>query len=317
MKQLSPNSFTCVRYGDSGYATKREAKEAEAEHRKRLKRRKLQNVKFEEVCNERLIELRARRTPKYTNENEKLIEKLKNLWGNKKEIERKDVKKYLNKAAKRSASVANKELRFIRALFNFGMAEGMIDYNPTIGIKFYPVERKKKYIPPYDDIEKVLATASQEDRDYLLAIALTMGRIREVNDIKWSDIHDDYLILRTRKSRNSDIVERIIPMTKQLKEVIERIHKNGKYVFINPKTGTKYDYRIGMLKGLCKRAKVKHFTFHALRHYGASKLAQEGVPLTDIQALLGHQRATTTDIYLQSVGYASRLNSLSKLVFPA
>jgi hypothetical protein len=53
-----------------------------------------------------------------------------------------------------------------------------------------------------------------------------------------------------------------------------------------------------------------------LRHYGASKLAQEGVPLTDIQALLGHQRATTTDIYLQSLGFASRLNSLSKLVFP-
>ena len=65
-----------VRYGDSGYSTKREAKEAEAEHRKRLKKRKLKNVKFEEVCNERLIELRARRTPKYTDENEKLIEKL-------------------------------------------------------------------------------------------------------------------------------------------------------------------------------------------------------------------------------------------------
>ena len=113
------------------------------------------------------------------------------------------------------------------------------------------------------------------------------------------------------------MVERIIPLYKQLKEVIARIPKNGEYVFTNPKTGTKYDYRKGMLKGLCKRAKVKYFTFHALRHYGASKLAQEGVPLPDIQALLGHQRATTTDIYLQSLGFASRLDSLRKLDFPA
>jgi integrase len=52
---------------------------------------------------------------------------------------------------------------------------------------------------------------------------------------------------------------------------------------------------------LCRKAKVKKFTFHNLRHYGASKLAEAGVSITDIQYLLGHQRATTTDIYLQSI----------------
>ena len=44
---------------------------------------------------------------------------------------------------------------------------------------------------------------------------------------------------------------------------------------------------------------------------------QANVPLTDIQALLGHSRATTTDLYLQSLGFSSRLDSLSKLEFPA
>lgn len=268
------------------------------------------------MCNERLSDLEARRTTKYKDENEKLIDNLKILWGNKKEIERKDVKKYLNGVAKRSTWVANKELRFIRALFNFGKAEGLIDYNPTDGIQFYSVKRKIKYIPPYEVISKVLDTAKPDDKDYLLVIAYTMGRVREVNKLEWSDIREEYLILRTRKARNSDVVERMIPLTKPLKEVIERIPKNGKYVFINPKTGTKYDYRKGLLKGLCKRAKVKKFTFHALRHYGASRLAKEGVPLTDIQALLGHQRASTTDLYLQSLGFASQMDSLSKLEFP-
>ena len=40
---------------------------------------------------------------------------------------------------------------------------------------------------------------------------------------------------------------------------------------------------------------------HNLRHYGASKSVDEGVPITVIQVLLGHQRPTTTDIYLQSI----------------
>ena len=52
--------------------------------------------------------------------------------------------------------------------------------------------------------------------------------------------------------------------------------------------------------------------YHALRHYGASKLANAGVPLTEIQELLGHERATTTDIYLQSIRNSLR-DSIKKL----
>lgn len=306
-----------VRYGGNGYPTKREANEAEAEHRKRLKRRKPTNRKFEEVCNARLVDLAIRRTPKYYDENKKLIDNLELLWGYKNEITRKDVQQYLNGVAKNSTWTANKELRFIRALFNLGIKEELIDYNPTNGIQFYPVKRKVKYVPPHEDIDKILDIASLPDKDYLLVVALTLGRIREVNRLKWSDIKTDYLILRTRKARNSDIVERQIPLTTPLKEVIKRIPKKGTYVFINPKTGTKYEYRKGMLRGLCKRAKVKYFTFHALRHYGASALAKAGVPRTDIQTLLGHANMTTTDIYLHSLGLSSVLNSLEKLQFPA
>lgn len=267
------------------------------------------------MCDERLIDLEARRSEKYHKENEKLIEKLKKLWGKKKEVERKDVRKYLNKVAKGSHWVANKELRFIRALFNYGMNEYLIDYNPTDRLPFYPIERKIKDIPPHEDISKVLDTAKPEDKDYLLVIAYTLGRVNEVDKLEWSDIRADHLILKTRKSRNSDIVERKIPLIKPLKEVIERIPKKGKYLFINPKTGTKYVYRKRLLKGLCKKAKVKEFNYHALRHYGASRLAKEKVPLTDIQALLGHQNASTTDIYLQSLGFVSQMDSLSKLEF--
>lgn len=57
-----------------------------------------------------------------------------------------------------------------------------------------------------------------------------------------------------------------------------------------------------MLKRLCKAAGVKTFGFHALRHYVSQRLMAGGnATLVDIQLLLGHQRATTTDIYLRSL----------------
>ena len=60
------------------------------------------------------------------------------------------------------------------------------------------------------------------------------------------------------------------------------------------------------MASLYRRAKVKYFNFHALRHFGASRFAEKGVGLTDIQAFLGHERVTTTDLYLQAVSKSVR-----------
>ena len=47
-------------------------------------------------------------------------------------------------------------------------------------------------------------------------------------------------------------------------------------------------------------------TWHDFRHQTASTLAQKGASLTNIQKILGHERATTTDHYLQSLGESVR-----------
>ena len=52
-----------------------------------------------------------------------------------------------------------------------------------------------------------------------------------------------------------------------------------------------------MLGRLCKEAEVCPFGFYAIRHFFAvSLMKSQQTDLTDIQRLLRHQRATTTDI---------------------
>jgi len=60
------------------------------------------------------------------------------------------------------------------------------------------------------------------------------------------------------------------------------------------------------MKSLCKKADVKYFRFHTLRHFGASMLDQANVPIGSIQRILGHENRTTTEIYLHSIGDAER-----------
>jgi integrase len=53
---------------------------------------------------------------------------------------------------------------------------------------------------------------------------------------------------------------------------------------------------------LCNKAGVKEFSFHALRHLGASIMDNQKVPIGSIQKILGHENRTTTEIYLHSIG---------------
>jgi integrase len=77
--------------------------------------------------------------------------------------------------------------------------------------------------------------------------------------------------------------------------------KEGQFV-----TGPFID-RKRIMKTLCKKAGVKYFRFHALRHSGASIMDSSNVPISSIQRILGHENRSTTEIYLHSIGEAERL----------
>lgn len=60
------------------------------------------------------------------------------------------------------------------------------------------------------------------------------------------------------------------------------------------------------MKSLCRKAGVRYFRFHALRHSGASVMDNNNVPIGAIQRILGHENRTTTEIYLHSISGEER-----------
>jgi len=53
------------------------------------------------------------------------------------------------------------------------------------------------------------------------------------------------------------------------------------------------------MKRLCKKAKVREFGFHAIRHMTASILYRNGQNVGVIQSVLRQKNPTTTNRYLQ------------------
>ena len=231
-------------------------------------------------------------------------------------------KKLLNRKKATSAYTANKSLRNLRALFNFGIhpKRKWIRNNPTEGIEFFPVEKKIKYVPSKEDVFKVILAADRDTKDYLWTIMLTMGRMSEVNRLTWQDVNlkERYVILYTRKKKGGHFTPRKIPMAEKLFDILyhrfKNCDKNKPWVFWHKYWSRKtqeyvegpYIERKKIMKTLCKKAGVKYFRYHALRHCGASLLDQINIPIGSIQRILGHENRTTTEIYLHSIGNAEK-----------
>ena len=56
------------------------------------------------------------------------------------------------------------------------------------------------------------------------------------------------------------------------------------------------------MRRICKKAGVKPFGFHAIRHLTATILYHKGYDISLIQGVLRHKNPTTTDRYLRSLG---------------
>ena len=148
-------------YSKAIYKAKSEAKRAEAEAMGDLDRPKGQ-MTFKELCEARL-DLIQTKSASYYKDHRIVLKPLVALWGRLDimQIDRLMVSNYLIEVSQRLKREgwdnyqANKTIRILKALFLWALDQDLIDKNP-VRIKLFPINKKKKYIPPLSDIEKVL-----------------------------------------------------------------------------------------------------------------------------------------------------------------
>ena len=218
----------------------------------------------------------------------------------------------------RGGKAADRRIRTLKALWNWH--KDAVPRNPWRFVAKPAVEQYVKYVPTPDDINKVMAVAKLWQTDLLNTLLLTGARVSEILNLTWEDVAEHSLKLWTRKRKGGARQYRTLPIGSSLHAIIaaqRAITGNTTHVFINPNTGGPYSTRQqtirDMMKNLCKKAQVKSFGFHSIRHFFAVSLIQsQQAGLTDIQLLLGHQRATTTDIYLKSV--SPDINHLAAII---
>ena len=207
--------------------------------------------------------------------------------------------------------VANRDLKEFKALFAWANRQTIIQHNPVINLEPYPEEEIPRYIPPVEDIDRVILAATDWELDFIQTLYHTLGRLSEILRLTWKDVNlaKRTVMLRTRKRKGGQIQSDLVPMSETLYSCLKKRwnerDKSSPYVFTKPGGGiyTKNDKPIKeMMDKLCRKAGVRKFGFHAIRHHVAMILEDSGkATLREIQKMLRHNRPTTTDNYLKGL----------------
>ena len=219
-----------------------------------------------------------------------------------------------------SGYAANKDRKNLSKAWEWGRK--LMDGFPAMANPFHVIDRFKeerspRYVPPVEDFDKVLALAQGQDRVMLIAFINLAARRGEVFRLKWSDVNfqDRTVRLVTSKTRDGSERSDFVPMSEELRRVLmewwQQRPVQSEYVFTmldnayaahhNP--GDPFTSSCHFMRRICKRADVKAFDFHSIRHLSAVILYKAGESVSIIQKILRHRNATTTNRYLASLGF--------------
>ena len=233
----------------------------------------------------------------------------------------------------RTGNAVNKDRKNLGAAWQWGRdhyREWPIGDNPFLAVPKKPADKTPRYVPPevdfwkvFEHVEAAAAGGSDEqlqDRVMLTAYLHLAARRSELFRATWSDLDwaNGRIRLWTRKRAGGAFEFDWLPVTDELQHELtlwaeRRLAQSTpdkEHIFVclsnlpccEQYYGLPFTQRRAIMAKWCKRAKVSAFGWHAIRHLTASILYRLGYPKSHIQAVLRHKSASTTDIYLRSLG---------------
>ena len=207
----------------------------------------------------------------------------------------------------------NLRIAAIRNYFDFLKKTGVVSINPTIELEKQKVRdcdvKQKPYIEAHYLRDMVDCAQSQRDRAIVLLLASTGLRVSEMIGIAL----EDYNNMTGEENRELTIVgkgnkTRRVYINDEVKKEIDfylktRPESECRNLFLSYQGGPIHSNNLSQtLKLIAKRAGFpmwEDISNHALRAAFATTKAEQGTPLTTIQAAMGHARLDTTLIYIK------------------
>ena len=170
-----------------------------------------------------------------------------------------------------------------------------------------------------EEIRALLANCEPHLYPIVFTALNTGMRKSEILNLKWDNVDLKHGLILLEKTKNGE--RREIPINEPLKQLFKQLFTNRRlnteYVFVNPETGKRYIDLKRSFHSACKKAGIRDFRFHDLRHTFASQLVMNGVDLKTVQELLGHKtiKMTLRYAHLSQAHKKEAVKALEKVIY--
>jgi len=202
----------------------------------------------------------------------------------------------------RANGSVNRELGLLRHMFNKAVFWGMIDENPFNRFRefeeriFLEEDNNRVRFLEEDEIRKLLSVSPVYLQNIIKAAILTGLRKGDLLNLKWSDIDLErgFLTYREQKKRNKLKVKEL---NDDMIALLMEIPKGKDDHIFCGRDGNALKVIKTSFNTALRRAAIKDFHFHDLRHTSASHLLMRGASLKAVQEHLGHSTLEMTERY--------------------
>ena len=186
----------------------------------------------------------------------------------------------------------------LRLVLEHAFARRMVPDMPPraklIGATLKPESNRRTRIVSNQELQAILtALAERDPYSYRLTLfcALSCCRFSEAANLDWKDVDLGMGKALFRNTKNG--MNREIPLSDTLIDLLRDMGASKGLVFLSnqgkpysqaPKSFRDVVEKLGLNEG---RGKLDRIVFHSLRHSGATRLGQSGVPLRDMMDLAG------------------------------
>ena len=186
-------------------------------------------------------------------------------------------------------------LKRLRAVFEFGIEQGMLSVNP-VHRDMIPAE-KVAAVQPYSDadIETALTSMQGRSRAFVAFIAATGCRAVEAVRLTWSAVKDDHVIIDGKRSRSDTPALRIIPFA-LCPEVPEILQEARTAEWTTDRVFGLNNYT-NMAERLRQALGDQGRGFHDIRKWRINTWVRKGWPEHVIEAIAGHDTAISKKHY--------------------
>lgn len=197
----------------------------------------------------------------------------------------------------------------IKYALNRAVKEMIIQNNPcNLVDNIKKPETNREYLT-IEEVKKLNETplGNKEVKDAFIFSCFTGLRYSDIINLKWSNIKNDKLEFRQKKTGGVEY----LPLAQTAKKILDEksISKKDEFVFHIPQKEVTWSN----IKRWVNKAEInKRVSFHTARHTFATLSLTMGTDLYTVSKLLGHKSISTTQVYAKIVD-EKKVEAVNKL----